>query len=67
MRRYGPQPIDVLRPSEKPVVEFEAKDGQQPPIFTPNVQTIFTVAADRREMKLPEFGVVAGGQRAVSG
>ena len=30
MRGYAPQPIDVLRPSEKPVVELEAKDRQQP-------------------------------------
>jgi hypothetical protein len=29
MRGYAPQPIDVLRPSVNPVVELEAKDGQQ--------------------------------------
>ena len=51
MRGYPPQPIDVLRPSVNPVVELEAKDGQQPQSY-PNVRTIFTAPANRRDMSL---------------
>ena len=35
--------------------------------LTPNVQTIFTAATNRRRHETPPFGLVTGGQPAVSG
>jgi hypothetical protein len=65
MRGYPPQPIDVLRPSVNPVVELEAKDGQQPQSYPERPDDFYRRGDIDETCHLP-VGVVTSGQPVVS-
>ena len=53
------QPIDVLRPSVNPVVELEAKDGQQPQSY-PERPDAFYRRDEPTRHETSQFGLVTG-------